>query len=597
MPEPLEVRQLRTRLRENFTGRLAEAERGTPDERELNFLSRALAAYAVHNLSGCALDDAAAAVVDGGGDGGIDAVYHAADSQTLFVVQSKFIANGHGEPGLKDVAVYFNGVRDLLAGRWEAFGKNPAWRAATPRLKAVLDDVVLIRLVLVYSGLEIMSDDRLQMFALLRDGYQRGSDLLQLESCGLTTVHDWVTGAGEAPGVERVELTLLRPAVIAEPFEMVYGLARAADLVSLYHAHGDALVAANIREYRGSTEVNESIAATLRTRPEHFVYVNNGLTAYCTRLQILTTYRGNQDEKRMRISGLSVVNGAQTLGTLAAQYADPADAPRDAFVFVKLISLEHCLDEEEFARTLTQSTNRQNQIGQADFVALDPEQRRIAIHLRVEGVRYRYKSGVRANEADTRSFGVHEAALALASLEWERGGDLCATALRDPDALLSMDVVYPDGERIRTRYHRLFRPERSAREVWRAVQVRRVVLSRLAGDGAAERSAFYRHAGALILNIVFLALRPERGDPPTLSPAEEAAVGDCAVRVAAAVWRACHEVEQMENAPEIDTASRKAFSDSATCRRLRGAVVGSLRREGLMLPDALTEGDAPAGQA
>jgi AIPR protein len=586
MPEPFEIRQLKARLRADFTGRLPEAERGTPDERELNFLSRALAAYAVHNLSGCAPDEAATAVVDGGGDGGIDAVFHAPDSQTLFVVQSKFMANGRGEPGLQSVSEYFSGVRDLLAGRFAAFEKNPAWRAVTPRLKAILDDLVQVRLILVYSGVEIVSDDRRERFAQLQDGYEGGRDFLQFETYGLTTVHDWVTGADEVAGVERIEITLLRPAVVAEPFEMVYGLARVADLVRLYRDHGDALVAANIREYKGSTEVNQSIAATLRERPEHFVYVNNGLTAYCTRLQILNTYRGNLEEKRMRVSGLSVVNGAQTLGTLAAHYADPAHAPSEAFVFVKLISLEHCLDEEEFARTLTQSTNRQNHIGQADFVALDPEQRRIAVQLRLAGVRYRYKSGVGAAQADERSFGVREAALALASLEWERSGDLCATVLRDPDALLSMEVVYPEGDRIRTRYHRLFRPERSPRDVWRAVQARRAVLARLQGaDAGAEpgRGDFNDHAGALVLNLVLLKRQVEQGDAPALTEGELDDVARSTDQFADALWRAYAGL----CVPQADGAgvdARSVFSDGGQCRWLRGTVLREFAGAGSVEP-------------
>lgn len=50
---PIEIQFLPTRLREEFTGRLAESTRGTTEERKRNFLTRALAAFAVHKLSGC----------------------------------------------------------------------------------------------------------------------------------------------------------------------------------------------------------------------------------------------------------------------------------------------------------------------------------------------------------------------------------------------------------------------------------------------------------------------------------------------------------------------------------------------------------------
>lgn len=49
--------------------------------------------------------------------------------------------------------------------------------------------------------------------------------------------------------------------------------------------HGRNLFARNIRNFKGSTEVNNSITATLRDQPEHFWYFNNGITILCSRVQ------------------------------------------------------------------------------------------------------------------------------------------------------------------------------------------------------------------------------------------------------------------------------------------------------------------------
>lgn len=59
--KPFEITHVPVRLHADFTGKLAEAATGTPEEREANFLSRALAAFAVYKLSGCTVDEAAAA--------------------------------------------------------------------------------------------------------------------------------------------------------------------------------------------------------------------------------------------------------------------------------------------------------------------------------------------------------------------------------------------------------------------------------------------------------------------------------------------------------------------------------------------------------
>ena len=134
---PFEIIFLPDRLRSDFTGFIPEAVTGTVEEREKNFLTRALAAFAIHKLSGCTCVEAAAAVVDGGGDGGIDAIYYAPTSNTLWVVQSKYMESGRGEPGLGDVSKFKNGLEDLLQGRFEAFKRNTLWSARLSQIGAI----------------------------------------------------------------------------------------------------------------------------------------------------------------------------------------------------------------------------------------------------------------------------------------------------------------------------------------------------------------------------------------------------------------------------------------------------------------------------
>jgi hypothetical protein len=117
---PIEFLHLSEKLHEAFDGKLPAAPSGTPQEKETNFLSRALAAYAIHKLSGCSLDDAAASVVDGEGDGGVDAIYYAASTSLLWVVQSKFFSDGRGEPDLGSVTKFKTGLENLLQGKFEA---------------------------------------------------------------------------------------------------------------------------------------------------------------------------------------------------------------------------------------------------------------------------------------------------------------------------------------------------------------------------------------------------------------------------------------------------------------------------------------------
>jgi hypothetical protein len=59
---PLEIAHLRDQLRQDFTDKLPEATFGSGEEKERNFLSRALATLAIQRLSGCSANEAAAIV-------------------------------------------------------------------------------------------------------------------------------------------------------------------------------------------------------------------------------------------------------------------------------------------------------------------------------------------------------------------------------------------------------------------------------------------------------------------------------------------------------------------------------------------------------
>jgi hypothetical protein len=299
--------------------------------------------------------------------------------------------------------------------------------------------------------------------------------------------------------------------------------------------------------------------------------------------------RGTAERKRIRVFGLSIVNGAQTLGSVAKSFARARRERSESYVFLKVISLERCVDEREFARRITQSTNFQNQIGARDFVALDEQQERIAAHLRLEGVGYHYKDDADTVTQDAANFTVKEASQALAALEWGMDGDLCAKAVGDPSALFSLDQVYPADRPPRTRYHRLFRPERSARTVWRAVQTWRAVVRQMQADGRAAtgriRKDFFENARALVLSIIFVRLRPELGEDTSLSADELAEVTRMAIQVAESLWEVCEAsgLVSRNAMAGVDGGGydqvrhfRAVFSSAADCHRLRDGTMAKL---------------------
>jgi hypothetical protein len=583
---PLEIGPTRDHLRQLFTGLIPEAVSGEPEERERNFLSRALAAFAVHKLAGCTVDEAAQSVVDGEGDWFIDAVYYSPTTNTLWITQSKFIADGYGEPDLASATGFKTGLEDLLRDNLSVFEQNAAWRRKIPQIRALLQRGGLqVRAVMVYSGINMVSEDRRRMFEGVKQKFSADSEYLEIVFCGLTTIYDWVSGADRGPEVDEVELRLLWPGWVKQPYETVYGLLPLADLVELHVKHGRRLIGANIRAYKGRTDVNTQISATIQEEPQHFFYLNNGLTAYCHRLEIQPRDYDNSEQKRMTAYRFSIVNGAQTLGSVARYCQKRQQSTPSGYVFVKVISLERCVEDQDFAERISRSTNFQNEINSRDFVALDEQQDRIAQQLRVVNVEYHYKEAYDTPRPDDANFTLEEATTALACLEQEKECDLCSRVLSNRNSLWSFDEVYPEGELYRTRYHRLFRDERSARTVWRAVQAQRSVISIMrdnARSAVGVQKIYYENARWLVLNIVFCQLHPERGEDLKLTEAEHSTISAKTIEVAEALWTACENQGLVSRNPGGGDSFvsprhfRSVFCSANDCRQLRGATLAVL---------------------
>jgi hypothetical protein len=87
-------------------------------------------------------------------------------------------------------------------------------------------------------------------------------------------------------------------------------------LHKLYQDHKNALFSANLRDFLGARKVagnvNNRIKETVEHKPGDFFVLNNGITIVTKKARI------DKKQSRLRISGVSVVNGAQTTGAVHA---------------------------------------------------------------------------------------------------------------------------------------------------------------------------------------------------------------------------------------------------------------------------------------
>ncbi|MBC1224602.1 AIPR family protein, partial [Nostoc sp. UCD120] len=145
-----------------------------------------------------------------------------------------------------------------------------------------------------------------------------------------------------------------------------YGQIDAEQLAELWIENREDLFSKNIRSFVGLTDVNDGIQDTLLHSPETFLYLNNGVTVLCSKIQ--KTVKGGYSDKSVGdfyCEGISIINGAQTVGTMGTAYQTNSEEVKKAKVFLKLISLENC--PPDFALKVTKSTNTQNKVENRDF--------------------------------------------------------------------------------------------------------------------------------------------------------------------------------------------------------------------------------------
>lgn len=579
--------QLKEFLLREFTGIVPPAASGvTAEERERNFLSRALAAYAAHKLANCSKEDAANSVVDGGGDGGIDAIYFAKQTTgTLWIIQSKYAASGTGEP--EGLEKFRNGLEAILTGDLSYFSENEAWKKRIPEISALLNDSepLQVRAIFVYSSIHSINATKIVQFDKLVERFSHGDDYFLHSSYNLSSIVDWLTGADQPVGVPKIQLVVHFPGQVESPYETIYGLVKLTDLASHYKEHGKQLIAANIRGYKGDTQVNEGILETLRKKPEAFIYYNNGLTAYCQRFNVFNADRANTEKKRITAYDFSIVNGAQTLGAIHSRFSEVTDTPPDGYVIIKLISLERCEDDVEFAQEITRTANYQNRIDAQNFIAQQPYQQEIARVLALSEIHYHFKDDADTPSSDEYNFNLRDATTALACLEQMKDCDFVARVLANRSSLWSLDETdYPDEPANKSRYSRIFKTGCSARMVWRSVQTQSIVIERMKENTrAAEgvRKTFFENARWLLLNVIFLQLRPEQGDEITILPAEAKKISDATNDYAETLWSVCQtlgHVSQKADGRGYDSPRhlKSVFSSAADCAQLRSKMLQTL---------------------
>lgn len=467
--KPHELIQLCELLDTRFGGKIDG--KGTDAiAKQRNFYTKALAAYFLTQEAGASDDDAIKASIDGGQDHGIDSVY-VDSTQTVWLIQSKYKDAGTGEVELAEVGKFVDGVKDLTKQKYERF--NDHLQAKIPSLNSAFNSgVAKVKAVLTYTG-GALGDDKRRVMSDLEVALNQPADrnFLRFINFGLISFHR-IQLEEHLPSPITAEITLENYGHIDEPYLCYFGGITGAQLKPLKVRYGEKLFDSNIRHFQGNTVVNQDISETIKNNPEHFFYFNNGVTFICDAIRPIGPRDDTRSTGKFRVENLSVINGAQTVSSLALDL-DEENQESDVKVLATFIALD--TDLEEFGSKVTRFRNNQNAVSDIDFAALDENQIQWAQTLQQSGVSYRYKSG----ELDQEDFNVETAARALACWAGDSHCNLIALAKKDVKKLFSRVA----GEELHgSTYHHLFKDSLQARQLWRIVQIHQLIRESLRSD-------------------------------------------------------------------------------------------------------------------
>jgi hypothetical protein len=139
-------------------------------------------------------------------------------------------------------------------------------------------------------------------------------------------------------------------------------------LFDRYHTYGTNLFSGNVRDYLGSSQrkgnINKGIQNSALTQPNNFWAYNNGITILVNNYELL------DDESKIKIDGISIVNGAQTTGAIGHLNSRPNDNTKIHARFIKSTN-------PQIIKDIVLYNNSQNVVFYSDFRSNDEYQEKL----------------------------------------------------------------------------------------------------------------------------------------------------------------------------------------------------------------------------
>ena len=380
----LKIIRVQSKLDELFENKINLADALNDEDKENKFYTRSIAALAITMRCGIDYESAVQTITDGYHDMGIDAVYNDTTQKKLILVQSKWRKDGNGGISQEEANAFVTGVKRII--NLDFSGCNAKLAAKQQEITSAIRNMdYQIEMIFCHTGSQNIDTYTLRPIdELLRQvNEDETTELLVFIESKLQGIYDYLANGQNSENIILDDVLLNNWGTVDFPYKAYYGTIPVGEW---YKQYGNRLFAKNIRYYKGNTEVNQGIKEVLKTEPDKFFYYNNGIKVLCKEITKKAAYSTDRNTGLFVLEGVSLVNGAQTTGTIGTVYAETPELLSSACVYIQIIDLGE--SNEEQATQITKLSNTQNRIEGKDFASLDPNQERLRMELSLSGIQY-----------------------------------------------------------------------------------------------------------------------------------------------------------------------------------------------------------------
>lgn len=311
----------------------------------------------IHNLDPLEAKDC---ITDGRGDKQIDAVYVDDQNATIYIIQGKFYSEEivDAEP-LREVLSSWIQIMDLQ--KLQESANNKLRVKISEIATAIEDDYEICFELITTSSLTDSAKKDLEIFKkYLAENETLSANLVLVDKELLYSRYDEALNKNrpyinhefliEQEKCMEVEIGSTKAVIAAIPLR---------ECIKIPGIKDGSLFRKNVRQSLGlGNKINKGIARTLRTNPEEFFFLHNGITAICSSIELLNG--------SMMVKDLNVVNGCQSLSTIFS-CSESIRKTGDAYVMFRFYEIA----DSARADNISTSTNSQSAVKARDLRSND----------------------------------------------------------------------------------------------------------------------------------------------------------------------------------------------------------------------------------